>query len=119
MHKVINEGVKVLVSRPGDLKVKGTVDKVIDLDTEQIYIIDLEDGRKIKASIQDLVPIQEEKKPEKKDEITITREEFNEIAVSVVIEESNKFRNPLIAGLGFTKVMGKLKYRLFGDPEND
>lgn len=118
MHKVINEGVKVLVSRPGDPKVKGTVDKVIDLDTEQIYIIDLEDGRKIKASIEDLVPIQEEKKPEKKDEITITRDKFSDIAVSVVIEEGKKFRTPLV-GLAFAKVMAKLEYKLFGDPEND
>jgi len=106
------------------VKIKDQIGTVSDMYKtpcgSKVVIIDLKNGEKVKAFAQDveIVQDQEEKKAENVGEITITREEFRDKAIDLVVRECAKMKNPLI-GVAFTILLSKLEGILFGEPEND
>jgi hypothetical protein len=116
------EGAKVITIEDNKIK-KGVIKSLYD--TMSIAIVKFEDGSVGKIEISKLALDQDEKKheePEKptesveKSEITITPEEFRNIAVGVVVKET---KDNVIVGLVLTRLIAKLHKALFFDNEGE
>lgn len=117
----INEGDRVGVVINGEIK-KGVVMSVYsDLD---YAIVKFEDGvSKVMLHNIGLLPEEKDQDPEIKEpviksEITITRDNFNKIAVKLIAKEARESKSGMI-GMFFTIFVAKLERALFIEGEND
>ena len=113
-----NVGDRVAVVMDDNI-VEGKITKLYDELNVAIVTLDTEDV--VKVNFSDMSTIREEKaetvkEPVEKSEITITPEEFSNIACKVIAENTDS----LILGLEIANVMAKLHEALFVDEgEND
>lgn len=114
-------GARVGVLENGEIR-KGTI-KHAYYDYS-IAIVAFEDGNVGKVHFSDLGLLPEEKaqepkEPVEKSEITITPEEFKNVAMKVISEVTTKAGTPLV-GIAFSIIIAKIHRALFIDEgEND
>lgn len=122
MKKVeFNIGDKIVAIKDGELR-KGKIKNFYPLNPP-VFIIELEDGTVEKIPYSNVAPepknetLEEKSEPVEKSEITITPDEFTNIAGRVLFEETKG--KPLV-GVMIAPIIGKIRYALFVEPrEND
>ena len=114
-------GDKIVSIKDGELR-KGVIKNFYPMVTPPVFAVEFEDGSVEKVLYNNVAKepeteTQEENEPIQKSEITITPDEFQEIACRVIIETS---RNDTRAASAFTRLIGRLHKALFVEPwEND
>jgi hypothetical protein len=114
-------GDKIVSIKDGELR-KGVIKNFYPMVTPPVFAVEFEDGSVEKVLYNNVAKepeteTQEENEPIQKSEITITPDEFQEIACRVIIETS---RNNTRAASAFTRLIGRLHKALFVEPwEND
>lgn len=122
MHEMkFNVGDRIVTVIDGELR-KGVIKELYQVN-HPVVIVRLEDGRLAKVRYNDIAPEpqaednQGENKHIEKPGITITPDEFTEIAARVIVEETED--HPMMA-LAFSILVSKLLTALFTDEsEND
>ena len=121
----MKHGDTVAIIEHGEIK-KGILKDVKVLD-RPVAIVDF-DGEIRKVLVEDLARVQEESEeirednePVEKSEITITPDQFRDIATSIIGEECAKMGSAgLMVGMTIGIIMGKIHNELFIDgAEND
>lgn len=116
-------GDEVVTIKDGELR-KGVIKNFFPVDPP-IFVIKFEDGTVEKVRYDKVAPApktetqepEEKNEPVEKTEITITPDEFKEIACRVIAAETKSHK---LLGLALVPIMGKIHRALFIEPwEND
>lgn len=113
----ILKGKKVSVEINGETKIGTVRESYISRNNETVFIIELEGGEFIKASERN-VQEYKEPAPKKKDEVTITREEFRELVTHTAADMTAE-KKDLFLGIVFVAFGAELSKRIFDEGEND
>ena len=97
----------------------GRVEKIYQGMREIAYLVRLDNNELVKLLRDQFEVVQEDEKEEKPNTITITREEFKEKALDVVMKLSNKetkdIHKMIIIGLVGSMISAKLEVEIFGE----